>query len=359
LTQLSSIGEDIKKLTGTFTGVLGNAEGQGSLKLIVDNLKELTLALNETVQKNRDNINLTLENLSVFSQDLRNISGSNKDALGDIIVNFQRASEQLREAIAAVSLITDKINRGEGTLGRLVHEDDTVETMNDTLVALKDIADKINRGEGTVGRLIQEEETVENLNATLSSINEYLEKEQRFQTYVDYRGEYLFDESDVKSYLSLRIQPQEDKYYLLGIVDDPAGKEKTTIYTDTVDGVTTTRTTKKVEKDELKFSAQIAKRYYDLVLRGGIFESTGGVGADYYFFDDRLMFSMEAFDFGNDGETHLKFKADFTPFRFLYVTGGFDNFISDEGKESAFVGLGLSFSDQDLKTLLSGAPIPQ
>lgn len=37
-------------------------------------------------------------------------------------------------------------------------------------------------------------------------------------------------------------------------------------------------------------SAQIAKRYYDLGLRGGIFESTGGIGADYYFFDDRLVF---------------------------------------------------------------------
>jgi phospholipid/cholesterol/gamma-HCH transport system substrate-binding protein len=359
LKQLASVGEDIKKLTGTFTGVLGNEEGQGSLKLIVDNLKELTIVLNETIQKNRDNINRTLGNLSVFSQDLKNISSGNKDALGDIIVNFQKASVQLREAIATISLITDKINRGEGTLGRLVHDDATVETMNETLVALKDIADKINRGEGTVGRLIQEEETVENLNATLASINEYLEKEQRFQTYVDYRGEYLLDENDVKSYLSLRIQPQEDKYYLLGIVDDPAGKETTTIFTDTENGVTTTRTVNEIEKDEIKFSAQIAKRYYDLVLRGGIFESTGGIGADYYFFDDRLMFSLEAFDFDDDGEAHLKFKADFTPFRFLYVTGGFDNFISNEGKESVFVGLGLSFSDQDLKTLLSGAPIPK
>ena len=42
-----------------------------------------------------------------------------------------------------------------------------------------------------------------------------------------------------------------------------------------IDGVTITE--KKVElENELKFSAQIAKRFYDLTFRGGIIESTGG-----------------------------------------------------------------------------------
>jgi len=359
LQQLSAIGNDIKKLTGTFSGVLGEAEGQASLKTIVDNLKELTQSLNQTVQKNRENIDLTLQNFSVFSQDLRSLSGNNKEALNDIVLNFRQASEQLQEAIAVVSLITDKINRGEGTIGRLVHDEDTVETMNQTLVALKNIAEKIDRGEGTIGKLIKDEETVDNINATLTSINDYLQKEQSFQTYLDYRGEYLFDSNDVKSYLSLRIQPKEDKYYLLQVVDDPAGREEETVTTTTVGGESTTKTKKEIDKDELKFSAQIAKRYYDLGFRGGLFESTGGVAVDYYFFDDRLTFSLEAFDFDSDENPHLKFKADFTPFQYLYVTAGLDDFISEEGNESVFVGMGLHFSDQDLKTLLSGAPIPK
>ena len=129
--------------------------------------------------------------------------------------------------------------------------------------------------------------------------------------------------------------------------------------TTTVDGVSTTETKKEIEKDKLKFSAQIAKRYYNLGLRGGLFESSGGVAADYYLFDDRLVLSMEAFDFDPDENPHLKFKANYTPFQYLYLTGGFDDFISDEGKESVFFGMGLQFSDQDLKTLLSGAPIPR
>lgn len=357
LQQLSSIGQDIKQLTQSFSGVLGGKDGKASLKIIVDNLRELAQALNETVQKNRNNIDRALDNFAVFSQDLRNISGTNKDTLREILVNFREASGQLRDAIVAIGRITEKIDRGEGTIGRLVNEEQTVDEMNQTLVALKEIAEKINRGEGTIGKLVQDDETVDNINMTLSSINEYLQKEQSFQTYLNYRGEYQFDSDDVKSYVSLRIQPKEDKYYLLQVVDDPAGKETETVYTTTTNGVATTHTTREVNKDKLKFSAQIAKRYYDLGLRGGLFESTGGVAADYYLFDDRLVLSLEAFDFDPDRDPHLKFKADFTPFRFLYVTAGLDDFISNEGKESAFVGLGLHFSDQDLKTLLAGAPL--
>jgi phospholipid/cholesterol/gamma-HCH transport system substrate-binding protein len=359
LQQLSGIGEDIKRLTGSFSGVLGGESGQTSLQVIVDNLRELTVTLNRTVQQNRENIDRTLENFSVFSSDLRDISSSNKAALAEMVADFRQAAEQLRQTVVAFNEITDKINRGEGTIGRLVNDEETVESMNETLLALKEISGKINRGEGTIGKLINDEETVDNVNQTLTNVNDFLEKEQRFQTYLNYRGEYLFDSEDMKSYLSLRIQPKEDKYYLLQVVDDPAGKKKEKVVTTTEGSTTTKRVIEEVEKDELKFSAQIAKRYYDLGLRAGLFESTGGLGADYYFLDDRLVLSLEAFDFDSEVNPHLKFKADYTPFHYLYLTGGVDDFVSEEGDESVFVGMGLHFSDQDLKTLLSGAPIPQ
>jgi phospholipid/cholesterol/gamma-HCH transport system substrate-binding protein len=359
LQQLHTIGRDLKQITSSFSGVMGGEEGRESLKIIVKNLRVLTETLNEMVQTNREKIDSGLENFAVFSRDMREISSSNKEALQDILANFQEASGQLNEAILAFSRITEKIDRGEGALGKLVTDEETAENIDETLVALKEITEKINRGEGTIGKLIQDEETVENINMTLSRVNEYLQKEESFQTFLDYRGEYLIDSSDLKSYLSIRIQPKEDKYYLLQIVDDPAGKRETTVTTTERDGVVTTQTSVETKKDELKFSAQIAKRYYDLGLRAGLFESTGGIAVDYYFLDDHLLFSMEAFDFSSDFDPHLKFKADYTPFRFIYFTGGFDDFISDEDNESFFFGLGLHFSDQDLKTLLAGAPLPK
>lgn len=354
LKKLSSIGTDIKEVTQSLSGVLGGKEGEASLKIILDNIQEVT----ETLQKNNENINRTIDNLAVFSKDLKEISGTNKEAVHEIVANFRQASSQFHEALLAFNEITEKINRGEGTIGKLIHDEETARSMNETLVALKQITEKISRGEGSIGKLVQEDETADNINAALTSINEYIQKEERFRTYVDYRGEYLFDIDDVKSYLSLRIQPKEDKYYLLQVIDDPAGKKRVTETTTTTGGVSTTEYKEEVDKDKIKFSAQIAKRYYDLGLRGGIIESTGGVGLDYYLFDDRLILSLEAFDFDPDENPHLKFKADFTPFQYIYVTGGFDDFISLQGKESFFLGAGLRFSDEDLKTLLLSAPIP-
>ncbi len=359
LKQLSSIGNDIKEITESFSGVLGGEEGEASLKITMDNMRELAVTLNETVQKNNENIDRMLNNLAVFSKNLKEMSGANKEAVGETVDNFRQASSQLRETLIALNEITQKVNRGEGTIGKLIHEEQTIKRLNETLVALKEITERINKGEGTIGRLVQEDETVDNLNETLTGINEYLRTEERFRTYVDYHGEYLFDREEMKSYLSLRIQPKEDKYYLLGIVDDPAGKKSVTETTTTVGGVSTTKHVEEIDKDGIKFSAQIAKRYYDLGLRGGIFESTGGRGADYYFFDDRLVFSLEAFDFDPDEKPHLKFKADFTPFQYIYLTAGLDDFISDADNESFFVGAGLYFSDEDIKTLISDAPIPR
>jgi len=114
----------------------------------------------------------------------------------------------------------------------------------------------------------------------------------------------------------------------------------------------------KSERDRLKFNAQIAKRYQDLVFRGGIIESSGGVGLDYYLFDDRLKLTLEAFDFDIDRRAHLKAGVDFSFFKYLYLTAGYDDFISDEGMSSFFVGGGLVFTDDDIKYLLTSAPVP-
>jgi len=322
---IGDVAKNINSLTRSLANVMGGEKGEASLRSIIDSMKAMAETLNKTVQDNNEGLIKIIENLSEFS--------------------------------SAINEISSKINRGDGSIGKLINDDETVERLNATLASLKEISEKINRGDGSLGKLINEEETVENINSTFTSINDYMQKQESFRTYLDYRGEYLFDSEDVKSYLTLRIQPRKDKYYLLQIVDDPKGvKSETDITTSTDGGMPTTQHTEKNDKDDIKFSAQIAKRYHDLGLRGGIFESTGGFAFDYYLLKDRLTLSLEAFDFDSDSNAHLKFKADFSPVKHLYITSGFDDFISDEGNESFFIGAGINFLDDDLKVLLSNMP---
>lgn len=75
-----------------------------------------------------------------------------------------------------------------------------------------------------------------------------------------------------------------------------------------MDGKTTR--TEEFDKDEFLFNAQIGKRFRDVVLRGGLLESTGGVGLDYLTLNDKLTLTFEAFDFSSDRRTHLKAGAE-------------------------------------------------
>ncbi|MFP4109869.1 MAG: MCE family protein, partial [Desulfonatronovibrio sp.] len=140
--------------------------------------------------------------------------------------------------------------------------------------------------------LISDDQTGRKLDQALDSMNDFLARYDRFQTVVDFHTEFM-DSGDAKSYLDLTLQPADDKYYLLSVVDDPKGRTGTTdtiTRTSTNQGpwTTTGEIKKKSCKDRLKFSAQLAKRWNDLVIREVIIESSGGAGPDYFLWDDRF-----------------------------------------------------------------------
>jgi len=339
LSSLGEISEDIRKVTGTFSEVLGEEAAKTSLKEIIQNVRELSENLNRTVRQNMTHFDAIMTNFGQFSGDLRDISVHNKESINAIIASMRSSSEQLQATMAGVRQMTDKINQGEGSLGRLVNDPQTVDNLNATLASLKDISDRINRGEGSLGKLVNDEETVDNLNEALTGLNRTLNQQERFKTILGYRGEYLAESSKLKSYGSLWIQPRPDKYYLVEGIQAPERRKRDGGKSD----------------DEVRFSAEIAKRYHDLVLRGGVIESSGGFGLDYYLFNDSVKLTFEASDFdAKRNDPHLRFAADYTFLEHLFITAGYDDFISRHGQASFFVGGGLRFLDEDLKVLLGG-----
>jgi len=242
MNTLGEVAQDIKALTNSLSSVLGTDTGEATLKAIVDNIKEVVVTLNQTIQSSKDDVGEIVDNMTVFSKTLKELGDRNKDDIGTIIKSAGSVLESMESMIANLNEISDKINQGQGSIGKLINDDEAVVNLNQTLAALKEITqrinngegtlgqliaqdnvsqnldktlaslseitDTINRGEGTIGRLVQEEDTVETLNETLTHLNTYLEKQETFQTSLDYRGEYLTDPDALKSYLSLRIQPK-------------------------------------------------------------------------------------------------------------------------------------------------------
>lgn len=359
INRIGEVALDVRKVSRSLGNVLGGKEGEDKMRQILDNITTSTASLNRIIGDNEKRISALLINFSEFSKDIKDVSHANKEYINRIVIDIKETTTQLKEAVEAFSMIAKKIERGEGTLGRLIHDTTTIEDLNETLASLKRVSEKIDAGKGTIGKLINDEKMAEDLGETVTGIRDYFARMDAFRFDIDFHGEHLTRHSDTKYYLNLKIQPKADKYYLLGLVSDPVGVETVTdtTITETPGGTRTVHQVKR-ERDKLKFNAQIAKRYYDLVLRGGIIESTGGIGLDYYLFGDRFKLSLEAFDFNIDRAAHLKGAVDFTFFKYLYLTAGFDDFLNDEGDSSFFIGAGLRFEDDDIKYLLTSVPIP-
>ncbi|MBW2091787.1 MAG: MCE family protein [Deltaproteobacteria bacterium] len=383
IMKIGEISDDIKKVTKSLTDVFGGPEGAADMRQILNNLRDMSKSLNKIILENQEDINSLIKSLTAFSKDIQNISSKHKEDIEAILVNFRRSSEELTKTITAARDITEQISQGKGTLGKLFKEETTIDNLNQTLASLKEAVQKINRGEGalgklltdtetsqdvtqalaslrdisekisqgqgTIGRLINDETTVEKVDEALSGLNKAITKIDTFRLYVDYHSDYMFDYSEAKSYLNFKLQPREDKYYLVGLVDDPRGVYHREIRTVTGpapgDSATTT-------------IAQFAKRYYDLVIRAGIFESAAGIGTDYYLLDDKVRLTFEMFDFSSDiGNVHLKLGAYYDFLNFFYLSAGYDD-IANSDFSSWYLGLGLKFSDDDLKYLLGNIPLP-
>jgi phospholipid/cholesterol/gamma-HCH transport system substrate-binding protein len=368
--------ENVERLFTNLESITSNVDeiiiqNDDNISSFITNFEELSGRLNSLVESNNYQISQIVANLNDFTDDMRDISSENKKPFKDAVYNLKSFSDDLSEKTPE---ITSHLQTISSNLDLIIDENrpnvkEGIENINsaskklkDTLGSLDVVAKRVEDSEGTIGKLINEDTTYDKINETFTGINNFLNRAERFKTFVEFRSEYLSEPSEFKHYLNLKLQPNQDKYYFLEIVDDPEGSMDITdkIVTTQV-GVNppeTTITHEEITKDKLKFSVGIAKRYYNLVLRGGIIESTGGFGFDYYFFNDGLKFSFDAYDFNNDDSAHLKAALKLKFLKHIFVTAGYDDFIKHDKDPSYFYGAGFSFSDEDLKYLLTSAPIP-
>lgn len=109
----------------------------------------------------------------------RNLNDITKDGgIKGIVTNLEAASEK-------VNVIVQRVERGEGTLGKLLSSDNTLyRELEDAVVGAKTtftnaavIAERIERGEGTIGKLLSKDDTVyADLKNTMSRASEIADR---------------------------------------------------------------------------------------------------------------------------------------------------------------------------------------
>ncbi|MCB9025093.1 MAG: MCE family protein [Bdellovibrionaceae bacterium] len=328
-------------------GQIGAISDKASLDKVMDQIGDIASSLKEvskvieqaTKEGSREtSLGRIISNIENLTSDLAQMTGENKEQIKDIVAQVHGITKTL-----------DKMINDESPEGFKTAWSNAVQSLNHldkTLENAEQITDKINRGEGTLGRLVNDEDTIEGVNTAISNVNEFLGGASTMETSIDFHSEFLTDIDKAKSYLNVKIQPGLDRYYILGVVDDPRGV--THVVDTSVNGGTSTTTTT-IDKNKIKFNALFAKNFWDFTIKGGIMESAGGLGFDYHLLNRRLRISIEAFDFE---DVNLRAFVHFQVFNGLYLVGGGDELANDD-KMSTFIGAGIFITNDDLKTLAS------
>lgn len=353
-----AIAQDVKKVTEQVSAALGTPEAQVKMERILENLERISESLAALSEANQENFTRLVDNLTMLSENMYQLSERSRADLEESIAAMPEIVKNLQQV---TSVLANSLSQNqEGLSKALANLEDATTRLNESLEAIASISRKIDEGEGTIGKLVNDPRPIEKAEEAIEGINELVGRIKRAKAVIDIHSEYMFDAQDAKTYLSLLLYPTLDKYYLLGVVDDPVGQTKIThtktkrVINPGEDDEQTIEIDeeKEVVSEELKINLQLAKRFWDVVLRGGILESTGGVGFDVYLFEDRIKLFAEAFDWSVDANPHLKVGASLRILSNIMLYAGADDVIDEERQYDYYLGLGLMFTDEDLLTFL-------
>jgi phospholipid/cholesterol/gamma-HCH transport system substrate-binding protein len=324
-------------------------EDNASIDRLVTEVSKITKSLSDVVNNIRDAtegddskpIGKIVKNIENLTTDLSGLVHDKKDEVAALINHLNNISKTLDE------MVNDPSDEGfqarfNRSMGRL----------ESSLSNIDEISGKINRGEGTIGRLINDEETVEELNTAISGINSFIDAGTKVQTSFDYYSHVLTNGSGVRSYIGVRIQPGMDRFYEIAGISSPDGVITRFTQTNTINNGAPTTMVQETNRDyQLRLTALFGKKFYNLTVKGGMIETRGGFGIEYEFLQNKFRFSFDAFDFR---DPNVRGYLRYSFFKGLYIVGG-QQFIFRDGNDNAssFIGAGLYLTNDDIKLLLS------
>jgi phospholipid/cholesterol/gamma-HCH transport system substrate-binding protein len=391
---LNKIAGDISDITGNLRKVLGGTEGEDNMRTLVTRLLRISEGIERIINQSGAKLDATLANFQRFSGDLAELSSSESGDIVAILQNTRDATREARDILKTIGQVVGS-NQQQGDFKESVKSlKSNLAKLDASLTNVQEITDKINKGQGTVGHLINDDKLAKNLDRASSSLTNLLGGAERLKIEVNWRSELFIGAPGggtidnptnlagitantaynpwTKNYFGLRIIPRPDKWYGLEIVDDPRGLTRRVETTNTAncgtlvcypnypDRVITTTTER-----QLKFSAYMAKRYGPFSGRFGILENTGGIGLKLHLLNDALTLSADAFEFANPLKDHPRIKV-YLDYRFLdhlLITAGADDLVNPPRVETPdvtrivsgrdfFLGAGLYFTDEDISKLV-------
>ncbi|MCL2823437.1 MAG: MlaD family protein [Polyangiaceae bacterium] len=349
LNDLGHVAGKVRIVTDSLANSVGSQQGEDNIRATLQNLAEVTEQLNGTIKENRTAINQIVTNVA-------NISNRSDRQINQILENVRVITGEVRTMVAQED--GDLKGSMDSLRTTLEHTSRASADLQGAMRHLNNISARVDRGEGTLGRLATDETLINELENVIEGTADFVGGINRLQTIIGLRGDYNFQANTVKSYVELRLQPAEDKYYFIELINDPRGLttvEQISVDTDNPNNPNHYREIRSITRNSMRFSFQFARRLGPITGRFGIKESTGGIGVNLHLLQDRFELQNDLFGFGEQLSPRLRTGLSYEFVRRLWLVTGVDD-LFDRNRRDYFVGLQLRFVDDDLKGVLPFAP---
>jgi phospholipid/cholesterol/gamma-HCH transport system substrate-binding protein len=156
----------------------------GSLRNLADSLNEnqdrLLKTVSEMLEENRQGLAQTVKNLGGITDKLNNGQGTLGKLLADPTLYDEATATlaALRDSFGDIRKVTGRLARGEGLLGKLLTEDGMYDDLRDsaadlhlTMENFAEVSGQVKRGEGTLGRLVADDSLYNSAEGALKGVS--------------------------------------------------------------------------------------------------------------------------------------------------------------------------------------------
>ena len=205
---LHDILEDVRKLTsGTITDIADN--------------------INKLIESNSDTLGRLLERVDTIAA---NVEGVTSTEAGDVkasIKNVREITDSIKSLVGTTQgQIAGTGNKMQGSIDRLQN---TLDNLDKSMKNIESITERIDRGDGTVGHILNDDTIARNVEDITENASGFIRSVTKLQTIVGLRTEYNILSNTLKNYLSVQIMPRPDKFYLIELIEDPRGYSNTVL----------------------------------------------------------------------------------------------------------------------------------
>jgi phospholipid/cholesterol/gamma-HCH transport system substrate-binding protein len=166
ISQLGTLGSKLEQVIGDIGKSMGSGGESGNLfqridKLVTENGPKLT----ETVSNLQD-ITAKIKNGEGTMGKLVNDSKMHDELLASV-TEIKAAAADARTFMGDAKVIVADVKNGKGALGVLLYDEPTATSLKVSVNNLRDISDKLNSGKGTLGKLISDDSLYLGVQATM------------------------------------------------------------------------------------------------------------------------------------------------------------------------------------------------